>query len=383
MPGRLRTALTRESAGSAWTDADELGRRALLAEILARISRDALEAEGLEQTLQSIVDCLVQHLPVQIASILLLDDSGANFIREVWAGDLLLTPVADGAWPVTQGASGRCARTGEPQLIEDTDNDPDYLPGHPTVRSEYLVPIRHRRHLLGVLNLESTEKGFFVTPVCAMFDAVAAQVAGAIHLASVVRDLEEANRRLRELSLVDGLTGAANRRAFDLHLRETWKRAATDGAQLALLLLDADWFKLLNDSEGHPHGDECLRVLVRICAETVTADAMAIDQCSSGASSTYDRQVARVGGEELAVLLPRTGLAQAARVAEVIRERIAHRRLSHRGSPLLPYVTVSIGVSAARPRSDRDATALVAAADRALYAAKRAGRNRVERRRCR
>jgi diguanylate cyclase (GGDEF)-like protein len=383
MPGNLRNALTRESAGSSWTGADELGRRALLAEILAQISRDALEAEGLEQTLQSIVDCLVQHLPVQIASILLLDEAGANFISEVWAGDLLLAPVAAGAWPVTQGASGRCARTGQPQLIEDTDNDPDYLPGHPNVHSEYLVPIRHRRRMLGVLNLESTEQGFFIAPVRVLFDAVAAQIAGAIHLASVVRDLEEANQRLRQLSLVDALTGAANRRAFDLNLREAWDLAATDGEQLALLLLDADWFKLLNDSEGHPHGDECLRMLARICAETICAEGVGAETPGAEAGRMRERQVARYGGEELAVLLPRTGLAQAARVAEAIRERVAGERLSHRGSPLLPYVTVSIGVSAARPRTERDATALVAAADRALYAAKRAGRNRVERRRCR
>ncbi|HSX61161.1 MAG TPA: diguanylate cyclase [Tahibacter sp.] len=368
MPGNPHFPATAPTAGLSWTGADELGRRALLAEILAQVSREALDADGLEQTLQCIVDCLVRQLPVQIASILLLDEAGDCFVGEVWAGDLLLAPVAPGAWPVTKGASGRCARTGAAQLIEDTDNDPDYLPGHPNVRSEYLVPIRHRRRLLGVLNLESIERDFFTAPVRATFDAVATQIAGAIHLASVVRDLEAANQRLRELSLVDGLTGAANRRAFDLNLHETWARAAAAGLPLALLLLDADWFKLLNDNEGHPHGDDCLRTLAQICRDTVR---------------TRDRQVARYGGEELAVLLPATGLAEAARIAEAVRLRVVERRMPHRASPLMPFVTVSIGVSATRPRPDRDATALVAAADRALYAAKRGGRNRIERRRCR
>ena len=368
MAGKRHSDAATPPTGGSWTGADELGRRALLAEILAQISREALEADGVEQVLQSIVDCLARQLPVQIASILLLDEAAGHFIGEVWAGDLLLTPVAPGAWPVTKGASGRCARTGLPQLIEDTDNDPDYVPGHPNVRSEYLVPIRHRRRMLGVLNLESVERDFFTAPVRTMFDAVASQIAGAIYLASVVRDLEAANQRLREQSLVDGLTGAANRRAFDLRLHETWVCAAAQRASLALLLLDADWFKLLNDSEGHLHGDDCLRMLSRICHETVCV---------------RERQVARYGGEELAVLLPGTGLAEAVRIAEAIRLGVVERRMPHRASPLMPYVTVSIGVSAARPRAERDATCLVAAADRALYAAKHAGRNRVERRRCR
>lgn len=368
MPDELRDALARSPTGNSWTGADELGRRALLAEILAQISREALEADGVDQILQSIVDCLARQLPVQIASILLLDESTEHFVCEVWAGNLVLTPLAPGAWPVSKGASGRCARTGVPQLIEDTDHDPDYVPGHPNVRSEYLVPIRNRRRMLGVLNLESTERDFFTGPVRAMFDAVATQIAGAIHLSNLMRDLEAANQRLREQSLVDGLTGAANRRAFDLKLHETWLRAAAQQASLALLLLDADWFKLLNDNEGHLHGDDCLRMLSRICCDAVCA---------------RERQVARYGGEELAVLLPGTGLAEAARIAESIRRGVAERRMPHRASPLMPYVTVSIGVSAARPRAERDATCLVAAADRALYAAKHAGRNRVERRRCR
>lgn len=368
MAKKRRDAWAKHSAGRSWTGSDELGRRAILAEILARISREALEAEGLEQTLRSIVDCLVRELPVQIASILLLDESGANFVGEVWAGDLLLAPLATEPWPVTRGVSGRCARTGQAQLIEDTDNDPDYLPGHPSIRSEYLVPIRHRRRMLGVLNLESTEKGFFVPAVRTTFDAVATQIAGAIYLASLVRDLEAANQRLRHLSMVDGLTGAANRRAFDLNLQEAWGEAATARRPLALLLLDADFFKLLNDSEGHPHGDECLRRLAGFCME---------------AASQAGQLVARYGGEELAVLLPDTGLAKALRLAETIRLRVCSERLLHRASPAQPFVTVSIGVSAARPQQQRDASSLVAAADRALYAAKRAGRNRVAWRRWR
>ena len=129
-------------------------------------------------------------------------------------------------WPVEVGAAGRCARTGEVQLIADVAHDPDYVPGNDTVQSEYIVPIRHRVRLHGVLNLESTQADFFTPEVRAMFDAVALQIAGTIHLARVVRELELANRKLERLSMSDGLTGIANRRCFDLRLTEEWQRHA-------------------------------------------------------------------------------------------------------------------------------------------------------------
>src|SRR4249919_4210773 len=124
---------------------------ARLTELLAEVSRDALQGEDLEAVLRRIVDCLVRNLPVAIASIILLDDEGTHFVQEVWAGDLDLYPaeLAHG-WPVSVGAAGRCARTGEAQLITDVESDPDYVPGNTKVRSEYLVPIRHRARLHGI-----------------------------------------------------------------------------------------------------------------------------------------------------------------------------------------------------------------------------------------
>ena len=90
------------------------------------------------------------------ASIVLLNEACTHFVHEVWAGELtlnVLQPADD--WPVSKGAAGRCARTGVAQLIGDVSQDPDYLAGNSEVRSEYLVPIRHRGRLHGVLNIES------------------------------------------------------------------------------------------------------------------------------------------------------------------------------------------------------------------------------------
>src|SRR5690606_24597008 len=138
------------------------GHEAALTAILAQVSREALQGEGLDEVLQHICDCLVRNLPVAIASIILLDEGGTLFVQEVWSGQLdLVPPAMASGWPVTMGAAGRCARTGQPQLIVDVDNDPDYVPGNAAVRSEYLVPIRHRRRLHGVLNIESTRADLF------------------------------------------------------------------------------------------------------------------------------------------------------------------------------------------------------------------------------
>jgi diguanylate cyclase (GGDEF)-like protein len=352
--------------GLPWAERDAHARRAMLTEILAQVSREALEGEGLEAVLQGIVDCLARRLPVALSSIILLDEAGAFFVQEVWAGVLELDEPAGAPgsepWPVQKGAAGRCARTGEPQLLSDVDGDPDYVPGHHSVRSEYLVPIRHRGRLLGVLNLESTERDFFSPDACAVFDALAAQVAGAIHLARVVNELGEANRKLQRLSMIDGLTGIANRRCFDQQLAEDWRRLAAAGRPLALVLLDADCFKPLNDALGHLHGDECLRELARLCEQ---------------AAASPGDLAARFGGEELALLLPGRELPEALALAEELRKRVEAAAMAHPDSTVADHVTISIGVAIARPAADSEPESLIEAADRALYEAKASGRNCV------
>ena len=334
--------------------------------ILVRVARATLLADSLEPLLQGICDFIVRQLPVPVASIMLLDEQATRFVHEVWAGeqDLLPPPpIAEwpGDWPVTLGVAGRCARSGVPQLIADVNADADFVPGNAAVRSAYLVPIRHRQRLHGVLNIETTQTGFFDREACAVFDAVADQIAGAIHFARVADDLAAANRKLERLSMLDGLTGIANRRSFDQQLQAEWARLAREQRPLALLLVDADAFKLLNDISGHLYGDECLRELAR-CADAVAAEG---------------DLAARFGGEELVVLLPGREMHAAAQVGERLRCEVESRTMTHPASPVAAHVTVSIGVSAMVPDAACSPEALVSAADRALYAAKREGRNRV------
>ena len=345
-----------------WDERNASGRRAMLTEILAQVSHEALQGDTLEAVLQAIVECVARRLPVTIASIILLNDQGTHFVQEVWSGRLDLSLPGSLPWPVTVGAAGRCIRSGEAQLIADVQADVDYVPGNSEVCSEYIVPIRHRGRLHGVLNLESTRRDFFTPEVCKAFDAIADQVAGAIHLARVVRALEQANNKLEQLSMSDGLTGIANRRCFDRRLAEEWQRHVLEQRPLALLLVDVDCFKSLNDASGHLYGDECLRELARLCSAAVRDGA---------------DLVARYGGEELALLLPHCDLDNAMRIAERLRAEVEAKAMAHPASPVAPHVTVSIGISTVRPCPSLSAEALIEASDVALYSAKQQGRNRV------
>ena len=299
MPGVVPVDPISNLPGQSWSAMNANARRAALTRIVVRISREALQGEGLHAMLQGICACIVAELPVAIASVILLNEQNTHFVKEVYAGEVTLSPlaIADN-WPVTKGGAGRCARTGRAQLIADVDVDPDYVAGNTYVRSEYLVPIRHGQRMHGVLNIESTRTDFFDAESCAVFDAVSHLVAGAIHFARMADELKLANRKLERISMSDGLTGIANRRCFDERLQSDWTRLAASGEPLALLLVDADAFKPLNDASGHLYGDECLRELARIC--------------DGFAESEHDL-VARFGGEELVLLLPGRTFAQAQR----------------------------------------------------------------------
>jgi diguanylate cyclase (GGDEF)-like protein len=174
-------------------------------------------------------------------------------------------------------------------------------------------------------------------------------------------ELAEANRRLELLAANDGLTGIANRRAFEEHLTREWTRGRREDAELSLLMIDVDHFKAYNDALGHLQGDACLQKVAGVVA--------------AGAERPGDL-AARYGGEEFAVILPSTGRDGAGTVAGQIRAALARLALQHPASPVAGYVTVSIGVATFRPARAGKPDDLVSAADAALYRAKREGRDR-------
>ncbi|UHL65449.1 diguanylate cyclase [Paralcaligenes sp. KSB-10] len=167
---------------------------------------------------------------------------------------------------------------------------------------------------------------------------------------------------LERLSHRDGLTGIANRREFDKTLEREWQRMAELAQPLALLMIDVDTFKRYNDTCGHQAGDECLKRIAR-----------AIDDAMLRKTDL----AARYGGEEFACVLPNTDEEGAAHVAESIRAAIASLAIPYPASPDASCVTVSIGVASTIPANSRSSAELVSVADKHLYSAKQAGRNRI------
>ena len=167
---------------------------------------------------------------------------------------------------------------------------------------------------------------------------------------------------LRSQSYSDGLTGVANRRFFDEAIGKEVRRAKRSGMALSLLMIDIDFFKAYNDHYGHQLGDD-----------TLARVAGALSSCLQ----RKDDLVARYGGEEFAVVLPETGQAKALQLAEALRSRVALLDIPHAYTGGKPYVTISIGVATRRGDAQVEAAALIRAADRALYEAKDAGRDRV------
>jgi len=174
--------------------------------------------------------------------------------------------------------------------------------------------------------------------------------------------LRLANEELQRLSYTDALTGLANRRIFDQTMQQECSRLDRMGTIVSLLIVDVDHFKLLNDSEGHQRGDE---YLIMVAAELHRMARRQTDMA------------ARIGGEEFALILPGTDSADAELLAEAVRLAIAALRLAHPVSPVAPVLTVSVGVATATQEGWTTPEDLIAAADRALYAAKRGGRNRT------
>lgn len=173
--------------------------------------------------------------------------------------------------------------------------------------------------------------------------------------------LEALNKALSDLAMQDGLTGLANRRQFDLALASEFNRAARAGSTLALIMIDVDCFKQYNDFYGHAAGDECLKAVGHTVARV--------------ASRRAGDLAVRYGGDELAVLLPDTDLDGAVALAQRICNAVRALNIEHARTPE-GFVTLSAGVEALCPAGG-EPIALIQAADKALYAAKAAGRNRV------
>jgi diguanylate cyclase (GGDEF)-like protein len=207
-----------------------------------------------------------------------------------------------------------------------------------------------RRRPGGVLSVVR-EGGAFSDDECALVESLAGQAA--VSLENV-----QLHEQVRRQAVTDELTGLSNHRRFQEALTDELERTRRFGQPVALLMLDIDNFKRVNDTYGHPQGDEVLRAVARVLRE-VSRD---VDE------------PARYGGEEMAVILPQTDLEGAYQAAERVRTEIEALQIPMLDGPGHLRVTASLGVACGMETSK---SGLIGAADRALYEAKHSGKNRT------
>ncbi|NML62169.1 diguanylate cyclase [Massilia sp. RP-1-19] len=174
--------------------------------------------------------------------------------------------------------------------------------------------------------------------------------------------LADANIELQKLAALDGLTGIANRRRFNEVLDLEWQRGRREKTPLSLVMCDIDCFKHHNDTFGHQAGDMCLKKTAAILTGHLKRPA---------------DLAARYGGEEFALVLPDTGAKGAMHIAEACRSHLEALAIDNSGSASGDVVTMSVGVATVLPSAENSMEELVARADRALYAAKSGGRNKI------
>jgi diguanylate cyclase (GGDEF)-like protein len=173
-----------------------------------------------------------------------------------------------------------------------------------------------------------------------------------------------ARQRLRfdtyQLAILDGLTGIANRRYFDLVLNKEWQRLAREQQPLSLILCDIDYFKAYNDTYGHQQGDRCLQQVAQILQQSTRRPA---------------DLVARYGGEEFALILPNTDAPGALFLAHRIVRQLTQESIPHSQSQISKVVTLSIGIATKIPDRQHPCSTIIETTDNLLYKAKQAGRN--------
>ncbi len=268
------------------------------------------------------------------------DRGGDHFFRQ---------PMADGegvaGWVMTHATVRRIADITDSDIAMGNE-------GTEGVRSWLGVPLMMYGGCEGVIVVQSTRPDVFREDHQRLLESLGLQIAAALQ-----------NAHLYELAMVDGLTGLFMRRYFDARIEEEIERSKRYGTPFSVVMMDVDDFKKLNDEHGHLIGDRVLRSI----ANTVKAQLRGVDTAS------------RYGGEEIAVILPRSDMVSAYNVGERIRAAIADSRITTDSEPpKVLTVTASFGVASYPESKAADGEDLIRRADRALYRAKKTGKNRVE-----
>jgi diguanylate cyclase (GGDEF)-like protein len=332
---------------------EESHRRAEEAETLRRAGAAVSETLDLQEATTRILEQLAFVIPHDSASVQLLRDGELEIIGgEGWDN---ISSIIGLRFPIpADNPNTVVIETRKPYLVNDIHSTfPVFrdIPHAAHIRSWLGVPLIVRNQVIGLLAIDSRETNHFNLDNIELVTAFAGQVAVAIENARLFNETQR-------LAITDGLTGLYNHRHFLELAQAEFERAFRYGHPLSLILFDIDHFKNVNDTYGHPIGDQVLIALARLCQEKLR------DADPSG----------RYGGEEFVALVLEADAKTARRVAERLRREVEKLTISSPKGNL--HITISIGV-AEYNKDTLSLEALIARADQAMYVAKHKGRNRV------
>jgi diguanylate cyclase (GGDEF)-like protein len=313
-------------------------------------------ADDLDTVLETIARALARLFPVDAAGVAIAEED-VLLLREILRRGRAMRRDAERRPADATHHLGWVVSSGRPLWRNDVSSELRFLESFPGdgMRSDMAIPLRARGRIIGAFRVACRRRHAFDTDD---FDTLR-RCADLTAMAIETQRLLLATKRLSE---IDGLTGVFNHRQFITLLEQEVERARRTDRPLALLMIDIDDFKRFNDAHGHPIGDEVLRHVAQLVARLLRRSDM----------------VARYGGEEFAVVLQDSDGPAAEAVGESVRQEVERSPLALAAVPGALSVRISLGV-ASYPADAFGATDLIAAADRALYQAKRAGKNRVVR----
>lgn len=327
------------------------------------------------QLLQQSATSLLSAFQVNRCVIRLGEPTAPTLTATIQANDAATNPLQDNTLPIPNNPLVQAIFTsGQPLAIANTHASPWLAPLYPffqrnNIHAILTIALHFDHQIKGIICLHQCDRPRPWYPEeIQLLSQSAHQLAISLQQAALYQRLQQANRELKRLAHLDGLTQVPNRRFFDEYLQTEYRRHRRQGDDLALLLCDVDHFKQFNDTYGHLMGDDCLKILAHTFVATIKRPG---------------DLVARYGGEEFAIILPHTDLAGAIQLAQSLQKAVSCISLDDPSltTPAPLTLTISIGIATLQtlpPDALAAGTAapLIQAADRALYQAKAQGRNR-------